>query len=518
MTIAEPLTGTETGTTTFAQALPDFVLRLRAALGSAEAEDWDTQRRIGPAVLDELSASRILSAFIPQPFGGGGAGPIEVLSLLEAASYESLPLGLSIGINLGLFLQPLTKYGGDAIKEKVFRRFTGEGALGGLMLTEPDYGTDLLSMRCSYERRGGEYQLRGTKHWAGLSGRADFWLLSARERREDGSLKRDIDFFVCDSSQPGQEIVMEERYPSLGLRLLPYGRNRVELSLPLESRLEAPGSGVRLLLDLLHRSRLSFGGMAVGFLERLLDEGLARCRSRIVGGKRLLDYDQVERRLSEIQAASTIAAAFCAHSTGLIGLANDLSGEALAANSHKALLTDLMEDSAQSLLQLSGAEGFRLDSLAGRAIVDSRPFQIFEGSNDVLYDQIGLAYFGAMRAGGGGSLASFLSRHELTRRAAGRFRVKGASSLDFAPEEAQVQRRSVDFGRIVARAAAADRVIGLGEAGYPQALVEGALAVLEAEVSALAAGYAAASPALVAAEGSARWQEHLPGRRGPGES
>ena len=47
-----------------------------------------------------------------------------------------------------------------------------------------------------------------------------------------------------------------------------------------------------------------------------------------------------------------------------------------------------MHESAQSLLQLIGAKGYKLNHIAGRLVVDSRPFQIFEGSNDILYHQI----------------------------------------------------------------------------------------------------------------------------------
>jgi alkylation response protein AidB-like acyl-CoA dehydrogenase len=502
MKTAEP----EVATRPFTEFLTDFPACLGAELRVRPGEEaWDFERRAGPGLLSSFSASGALSYFVPAEFGGGGAGPKEVLSILEAASYESLPLGLAVGINIGLFIQPLSKYGGAEAKGEVFSRFVGEGALGGLMLTEPDYGTDLLSMRTAFERRGKEYLLRGTKHWAGLSGRADFWLMSARERRADGSLKRDLDFFVCDSSLPGQEVVMEERYPNLGLQLLPYGRNRVDLRLPLGSRLGNPGSGVRLLLDTLHRSRMSFGGMAVGFLRRLLDEGLSRCRERRVGGRALIEYDQVERRLAEIQAAHTIASAFCRHAAARIALAEDLSGAGLAANVHKALLTDLMQESAQSLLQLSGAEGYRLDSLAGRAVVDSRPFQIFEGSNDVLYDQIAAAFLSETRVGGSCSLASRLGRHELGRGSAKLFE----GILGFELSEGLSQRKAVDLGRIVARAFAASLLVGLGEAGYDASLVENAIAVILSEVAALASGLGPGREARVLAEEGRRaaWQD-----------
>jgi alkylation response protein AidB-like acyl-CoA dehydrogenase len=492
----------------FGSSLDSFRERMGTALRGGGGEDpWNAQRGIAPAVFEELKATRALSLAVPAEYGGGAAGPKEILSLLEAASYESLSLGLTVGINIALFLQPLAKYGSETAKRRAFGRFVGEGALGGLMLTEPDYGTDLLSMRTSFERRGGTYAVEGVKHWAGLSGLADFWILSARERKEGGSLRRDIDFFLCDSSRPEERIVMEEAYPNLGLALIPYGRNRVDLRLPPDSRLEDRGSGVRLLLDLLHRSRMSFGGMASGFLRSVLDRALERCGERRVGGRLLLEYDQVERRLAEIQAAVTLSSAFCARAAGAIGLERDLSGEGLEANIHKAVLSDLMQQASQSFLQLSGAQGYRLDSPAGRATVDSRPFQIFEGSNDVLYDQIASAFLASMK--GGASLAASLAGHGLTRRAADRF----ARVLDFAPAAELAQRKRVDLGRILARVAAADLLVGLGDAGFEPRLVGGAQAFLGAEVAGLVAGYSAGHlgrPEPAPAGGSAAWQDFAP--------
>ncbi len=440
---------------------------------------------------DALRSTRALSCFIPAAYGGRGEAQREILSLLEAVSYLSLPLGLTVGINGGLFLQPLSKYGGEAVKELAFSRFLDEGALGGLMLTEPDYGTDVLSMRSSFERSGEEYAIRGAKHWAGLSGLADFWIVTARERGREGALKRDIDFFVCDSREAAQEIRVQEYYPNLGLRPIPYALNKVDVRVPLGQRLERPGSGVRLLMDTLHRSRMSFGGMAVGFIRRLLDEGIGRCRERRVGGKSLIAYDQVEGRLAEIQAAHTISAAFCSYSAANSTVARDLSGEGLAANIHKSVLSDLMQESSQSLLQLSGAQGYRADRLAGRATVDSRPFQIFEGSNDVLYDQIASTFVKSMAELKEERLPVFLGLHALTARAAGRF----AAVLDFRVSGDLPQRRMVTLGRIFAGVASADMLLGLGSSGFAPRLVANAIEFLRAKVAGLAAGLAGSGSA-----------------------
>src|SRR5659263_232457 len=69
-------------------------------------------------------------------------------------------------------------------------------------------------------------------------------------------------------------------------------------------------------------------------------------------------------------------------------ISNDLTGLGFEANIIKTVTTDLMQESAQSLLTLVGAIGYKLNHIAGRGTVDTRPFQIFEGSNDILYNQI----------------------------------------------------------------------------------------------------------------------------------
>ena len=118
------------------------------------------------------------------------------------------------------------------------------------MITEPDYGSDALNMKTSWEATDrGTVRLEGTKHWAGLTGWADYWLLTARPRAADGNLRRDVDFFVADQTDPAQHVVVEEVFPNLGLRMLPYGRNRVDVELPAHARLEPHTTGVKMMLD-----------------------------------------------------------------------------------------------------------------------------------------------------------------------------------------------------------------------------------------------------------------------------
>ncbi len=465
--------------------LEDYRARLHHAFHvRSDVDELSLKRGVPPHILREIRSSDPFKVYIPEEYGGRGGRIHEGLAVLAASSYESLALSLTFGINWALFLQPLAKYGQDAVKGPIFKKFLEEKHMGGLMITEPDYGSDALGMQTGYVEHEDYYHIRGVKHWGGLTGQADYWMLTARERHGD-SLRRDIDFFICDVNSPGQHIEVEEIFENLGLYMIPYGRNRIDVKVPRTHRLVPKRTGVMMMLDLLHRSRMQFPGMGMGFLQRLLDEALEHCKQRFVGGASLFSYDQVQQRLSRIQAAFTVCSAMCAFSSRHADVDNDLMRHGFEANSIKTVVTDLMQDASQSLLQLVGAKGYRLDHIAGRATVDSRPFQIFEGSNDILYQQISEAVLKQMRKMKETNLLAHLSENDLTARAADYFDDLLSFEIDFSLP----QRKLVDLGRALGRIVSMQLVLDLGDRGFRKELIDGAVAVMKQDVAGLLSTY-----------------------------
>jgi len=452
---------------------------------TAASRDAFLRGGLPPAMLRAIRNCKPLSTVIPQEFGGRGKKVHEFLAMLAASSYESLPLSLIMGINGGLFLQPVSKYGSESIKAPIFRRFMDEGVMGGLMITEPEHGSDALKMQTAAVEHGDHFHLRGTKHWGGLTGSADFWLVTARRQDPSGRLGRDIEFFVCDMSREEQKIEVEEYYRNLGLHMISYGRNRIDAKIPKEQRLEPETTGVRMMLDLLHRSRAHFPGMGMGFLKRMLDEATDHCRTRHVGGRSLFEYDQVQERIARLQASYTACSAMCAYSSEHASVDRNLFDDGLQANSIKAVVTDMMHDASQSLLQLMGAKGYRLDHIAGRAVVDSRPFQIFEGSNDMLYHQISDSVLKSMRKIKETNLYRYLSASDLTGRASEYFK----DALNFDVDTDLPQRKLVELGRMLGRVVSMEFTIEMGERGFRNDLVNNCLSVLKQDVEGALSNY-----------------------------
>ena len=468
----------------------DFISSFRATLKEVfykrnDIETFIQERGFPALVLRDIMAANPLSVAIPKEYGGRGGYVRECLGLLEAASYESLPLTLTFGINIALFLEPVSKYGQESVKQGIFQRFLEKQNMGGLMITEPDYGSDALNMQTVNEKKGDRYTIKGTKHWQGLTGMADYWIMACRSKKENGELNRDIDMFICDEHDPQQQIVVEELYNNLGLYPIPYGRNKVDISVPEAYKLVPESTGIKMIMDLLHRSRFQFAGMGMGFIKRMLDEAIQHCNTRYVGGKPLMALDQVKYQIAKIQSAFTLNSGMCHRSAEYSGIENNLATDIVEANSIKAYVTDLMQESAQLLTQLSGGAGYRAEHIGGRGIMDSRPFQIFEGSNAMLYTQIGDAVLKQMKRKKITNLASFLGEYDLTKKVAGHFQ----SLLSFSVEANLPQRKTIELGKIISRVVCCNYVTNLGDKGFRADLIRDCLQMVKHEVSTLLCSY-----------------------------
>ncbi len=464
----------------------EYIAEFENVLKSVFHERYDInqfskERGIPPVALREIMSNAPLSVAIPENYGGRGLKVEECLRILSAASYESLALSLTFGINIALFLEPVAKYANESVKKDIFKRFLEEQNMGGLMITELGFGSDALGMETFNEKVGDSYIVKGTKHWQGLTGMADYWLIASRNRNSSGNLSRDIDFFICDVTQPNQQIVVEEYYDNLGLYMIPYGKNKVDIQVPSQFKLEPETSGIKMMLDILHRSRMQFPGMALGFIKRMMDECIKQCNERIVGGKRLIELDQVQYQISRVQCAFTIASAMCFRSSGHSGIGNNLSDEGVEANTMKAFVTDLMQEAAQIATQLYGSTGFKMDNVGGRGIMDSRAFQIFEGSNEMLYTQIAEIIGKQMKRKNELNVYNFLKDFNLSDKSYSYFK----NDVSFTFEPGLNQRKMIDLGKIFSRIISLNFVLEMEEKGFRKDLAANCIEILQHDVSLL---------------------------------
>lgn len=454
---------------------PALIAELDQYLTGAR-ERLDSPDGFNRDLLDTLHDLGSFRVFIRPDCGGVYDRYSDCLAMISTAAYHSLELSLLMGITSSLFVLPVGRYASPPVRQRVLADFQKHRLLAGMMMTEPDFGTNIMGIETRFRGEGSGYRLQGAKHWAGLSGTAEYWLVSARKERDTGALGRDIDFFIVKSDSPGYQF--QQSYPAAGLTSISYGLTRFDVAVPAEDKLCGPDTNIRVLYDILNRSRISISAIASGASRRLLEEAIVWSAKRVVFGKPLLTYEQVQHRLATIQAVNTICSSACAFASALLDAHEPLEPfiEMLAANIVKVTTSDLLQMSAQSAVQLYGGQGFRKDHYVGKSFVDSRPFQIFEGSNDVLYEAIAAQLIGEARKLGLNTLGQTLARHPDLPQATMPNDSFGELSMQLG--DSQVER--VLFGKVISRYA----VIGIVQraaANTNPELVQSAVSFLRAE-------------------------------------
>jgi alkylation response protein AidB-like acyl-CoA dehydrogenase len=340
------------------------------------------------AFLGDFLKQGPIQNFIPEEFGGSFSTSTSCMQLLDTVSYHSLPLGLTVGITGSLFIRPMARLASKELCASVFPHFLNNSTeLGGMMITEPTGGTDIFGLNTTLEVSNGKAVINGKKCWGGLTGRAEHWLVAARIKKGDQLTRRVAMLYVPLASEG---IAVEDYFDALGLQPISYGRTAyTHVSVP-ESNIVTPpgGSALRGILDTLFRSRMGVSAITAGQCRRLVDEATDRAGSRLSFGKPISDYDQVQYRLAGLRGWQQINQSLW-HFTGYWSdLHDDVSGDHVLANAAKVISTDGLSAAADSTVQLFAAAAYKRNHVAGRAFTDARPFRIFEGSNDVLLENI----------------------------------------------------------------------------------------------------------------------------------
>jgi hypothetical protein len=149
------------------------------------------------------------------------------------------------------------------------------------------------------------------------------------------------------------------------------------------------------------------------------------------------------------------------------------------------VVTDLMQEAAQSLVQLVGAKAYKLNHIGGRGTADSRPFQIFEGSNDILYAQITEGLIKLMKRAKENNLLHFLKDYDLTSKAADYVKELMNFNLDFQ----MPQRKLVEMGKIIGRVISLNQVLDMANKGFRKDLIDGGVSMLQQDITKLMASF-----------------------------
>ncbi|GGM52299.1 hypothetical protein GCM10012275_24080 [Longimycelium tulufanense] len=262
---------------------------------------------------------------------------------------------------------------------------------------------------------------------------------------------RKYGYFILKQSEGFRAV---ETYHPFGMKVLDYGLNEIDAFVPKHRRIETENRNLGAMVEMLMPPRAMMAALGFGFLRRINREAHAYANTRQIGPAPLASIRFVRYRLKAIETSCTICEALDHHLRTRLNVKADMREFFPAVQALKTVATERMLGSAHHYQQLVGGEGYRCGSptnIAAQAFLDTRVFTIFDGTNDLLSQQLS-EYCLARRAGR--SLSSFLASYPLTAPAITAYHL----DLSFLDQELE-QEHLVLGGRAIAYVIAISQVM-----------------------------------------------------------
>jgi (2S)-methylsuccinyl-CoA dehydrogenase len=357
-----------------------------------------TNADIPDEIIDGMAEIGGFGLSVPEEYGGFAAGGdsdyLAMCVATEELSWGSLGAGGALITRPEILTRAIVKGGTEEQKHGWLPQIaTGERVVG-VMVTEPDFGSDVAGVKVSATPVDGGYVVNGVKTWCTFAGRADTLMLLARTDPDRTLGHRGLSVFVVEKPpaeghhfafDDGREGKMEGRaIDTLGYR----GMHSYEVAfdnwfVPAENLIGLDGGlgkGFYLQMEGFENGRLQTAARAVGLMQAAFEAGLGYAQDRNVFGKPVFDY-----QLSKVKLAK-MAALICAGRQFSYDVARKMArGQgALEASMVKAYVCRAAEWVTRESLQLHGGMGYAEEFPVSRYFVDARVLSIFEGADETL--------------------------------------------------------------------------------------------------------------------------------------
>src|SRR5919107_6175042 len=183
---------------------------------------------------------------VEEEYGGSGLGYLEHVVAMEEISRASASVGLSYGAHSNLCVNQIRRNGSDEQKAKYLPKLVSGEHVGALAMSEPNAGSDVVSMKLRADFKGDRWVLNGTKMWITNGPDADVLVVYAKNDLEAGP--RGITAFLVEKGFKGFSVA--QKLDKLGMR----GSHTGELvfqdcEVPAENVLGGLGRGVNVLMS-----------------------------------------------------------------------------------------------------------------------------------------------------------------------------------------------------------------------------------------------------------------------------
>lgn len=340
-------------------------------------------------VFQRFREAELFRAMFASADGGLGMHPLMPILIAEVIGQYCIGIGTIFGVSTLLAPLPLQLGGTAEQKKKYLPKLASGEWLGSFAMTEPDAGSDIMSLSTTAVKKGDRYVLNGTKKWITNAGRADFYCILAVTDPSKNP-RAGMSCFVVEKETRGMTFGKLEN--KLGLRCVPNRPIMLEdVEVPEENLIGMErNKGFTLAFQSLTRSRVMVAALGVGLANGAYKEASRYTHERKQFGKRINEFQVVQHMLADF-AVKIETARTMTHKAGWYALVLKHSEASKYSAIAKYYASEIAMQVATDALQLHGGYGFVKESPIEKMFRDAKVLSIYEGTSQMLKGQIASA-------------------------------------------------------------------------------------------------------------------------------
>jgi isovaleryl-CoA dehydrogenase len=335
----------------------------------------------------QMGALGLHGITVSEEEGGAGLGYLEHCVALEEISRASAAVGLSYGAHSNLCVNQLHRHGTLQQKRKFLPKLLSGEHVGALAMSEPEAGSDVVSMKTKAEKKGDRFVLNGSKMWITNGPVAETIIVYAKTDPAAGP--RGITAFIVEKGMPG--FSASTKLDKLGMR----GSDTAELvftdcEVPEDNVLSAIGMGVNVLMSGLDYERVVLAAGPLGIMQACMDVVMPYVHERRQFGQPIGSFQLVQGKIADMYVTMNACKAY----VYAVAQACD-RGETTREDAAGAILiaAEKATQCALDAVQLLGGNGYINDYPTGRLLRDAKLYEIGAGTSEIRRMLIGRELF-----------------------------------------------------------------------------------------------------------------------------